>query len=363
MSFIRPNLETIIERVKGDLKEELSITAILRRSFLSAIAKAIAGVAHLLHGHMVFISKQIFPDQAELEYLEQWASIYGVERLSATFTNMSIDLVFTGAAVIPAGTTFKRSDGEIYSLDNEVNALSAGNISASVTAENYGSATNTDNGEIISLESPLANLDTDSIITATNVEGEDSETDESLRLRVVARIQAPPSGGTASDYINEMLAIAGVTRAWVLPGGLGEGTVLCYFTQDNDLDIIPDTAEIAVVQLAIDEFKPVTAEATVVAPVAKTLDLDIAISPNTQAVRDAVTGEIQDLIFRDSQVAGTYEGVGSTFDGIILLSKIDEAISIAAGEDDHNILSPTVDVTPALGELVILGTINFSTLV
>lgn len=363
MAFERPNLETIISRVKGDLKDELSITAILKRSFLSAIAKAVAGVAHLLHGHMVFISKQIFPDQAELEYLERWASIYGVARKTATFTNLSIDLVFTGAVVVPSGTTFKRSDGELYTLDNEITNTIAGTVTASITAANPGVIPNTDNAEILSLESPISNLESDATVTATNVEGEDTETDDSLRLRVVARIQAPPSGGTASDYINEALAVAGVTRAWVLPGGLGEGTVLVYFVQDNDNPILPSPAEIQTVQDAIDEFKPVTANATVVSPVGKTLDLEIAITPNTQAVRDAITGEIEDLILRESQVAGTYKTVGTFYDGIILLSKINEAISIASGEENHQIITPISDIIPAQGEIVILGTITYSTLV
>ena len=56
MAFQRPSLQDIIDRAEGDLKGALGITTILRRSFLAAIARAIAGVAHVLHGHLVFIS-------------------------------------------------------------------------------------------------------------------------------------------------------------------------------------------------------------------------------------------------------------------------------------------------------------------
>ncbi|MBW1784814.1 MAG: baseplate J/gp47 family protein [Deltaproteobacteria bacterium] len=363
MAFSRPTLQTILDRIKGDLKAELSITAILRRSFLSAMARAMAGATHILHGHLNFISKQIFPDQAEQEYLERWAGIYGVERKAATFTQLNIDIVFTAVATAVAGTSFKRSDGEIYTLNADVTSTGAETLSGTVTAENSGSDTNTDDSEIITLESPISGVDSEATVTSTAVEGEATETDESLRARVVARIQNPPAGGTAADYINEMLGVAGVTRAWVTPGGLGEGTVLCYFVQDEDLDIIPGAAEIATVQEAIDIFKPVTADAIVVAPVERTLDMSIALSPNTQAVRDAVTEEITDVVFRESQVSGSYKEVGAVFDGTVLISKLNEAISIAAGEEDHSIISPTDDIEAQFGEIVVLGTITFSNLV
>jgi len=363
MSFTRPDLQTIIDRVKGDLKSELSLTAILRRSVLSAIARAVAGVAHMLHGHMVFISKQIFPDQAEQEFLERWAGIFGVDRKTATFTQLAVDFVFTGAATIPVGSSFVRSDGETYTLDAEVSAIGAGTLSGQITADNSGIVPNTNNAEILSFVSVISSVDSDATVTATVTEGEDSETDDSLRSRVIARIQQPPSGGTASDYVNTALSVAGVTRAWVSPGLLGEGTVVIYFVGDNDVPIIPDAPEVAAVQVAIDAFKPVTAEATVVAPVPRLLNVSVSITPNTQAVRDAITSEIEDLILRDSHVSGSFKEVGSTNSGNILISKINEAISIAAGEDDHVLLSPTTDINPTTGEIVTLGTITFSTLV
>ena len=41
-----------------------------------------------------------------------------------------------------------------------------------------------------------------------------------------------------------------------------------------------------------------------------------------------MTAEIEDLLLRDSQVGGAYKQVGVNYDGIILLSKIDEAIKL-----------------------------------
>lgn len=363
MSFQRPSLQAIIDRVKGDFRAELQITSILRRTFLGALAKAIAGVSHVLHGHLVFISKQIFPDQAEQQYLERWAGIYGVERKAATYSQILIDIVFTDIATIPVGTEFKLSDGKIYFLNAEITSTGAETISGQVTAGSPGSDYNLLAGDLMSLTSPIGNIESDATVTAIAVEGEDQEGDQSLRARVIARIQQPPAGGTANDYIQETLSVAGVTRAWVSPGLIGEGTVVIYFVEDNDSPIIPDAAKIAEVQSAIDLFKPVTADAIVVAPIEKPLNLTIAISPNTITVQNAIIAEIKDLILRESNVSGSYKTVGSTYTGKLLLSKINEAISIAAGEEDHVLISPIADIEPTTGELITFGSITFQPLV
>ena len=94
----------------------------------------------------------------------------------------------------------------------------------------------------------------------------------------------------------------------------------------------------------------------------RSIDFDIAIKPNTQAVRDAVTAELEDLFLREAEVAGSYKQVGEQNDGRIPLSKINEAISAAQGEEDHVLNSPSAEIDPLTGDLLTVGTITFSTL-
>ena len=94
----------------------------------------------------------------------------------------------------------------------------------------------------------------------------------------------------------------------------------------------------------------------------------IKIKPNTQAVRDAVTTSLNDLIFRDAAPAGAYKTPSETFDGIVLLSRINESISIATGEEDHVITSingsaPENVVPSSDGELAEIGVITWQPLV
>lgn len=362
MAFVRPTLDVIIDRIKGDLKSALGITTILRRSFLDALAKALAGVTHTLHGHQVFISRQIFPDQAEAEFLVRWASIYNLQRKAATFANLTVSGTGINGTVIAPGTVFQRDDGIEYSTDAEA-TISGGVYLVSVTALSTGSAANIDNGEVLNLSSPLSGVDAAVSVSATVVEGEDEETDENLRVRLVERIQNPPAGGNAADFKNFALSVPGVTRAWVFPGHLGEGTVGVSFVEDDQTNIIPSPAKVAEVQTVIDLEGPISSDNIAFAPIAKVIDMTIAIKPNTQAVRDAVTLELKDLFAREAQVAGAYQGVDLTYSGAIPISKINEAISQAAGEEDHVLSIPTGDVLPTTGELAVVGTLIFLTLV
>jgi uncharacterized phage protein gp47/JayE len=79
--------------------------------------------------------------------------------------------------------------------------------------------------------------------------------------------------------------------------------------------------------------------------------MSIKLSPNTAAVQNAVRAEVGDLIDRDSEPGG-----------VILISRLREAVSLAAGEDNNRIDAPTADVTHAAGHMAVSGTFTFSAL-
>ena len=176
----------------------------------------------------------------------------------------------------------------------------------------------------------------------------------------------PPLGGSANDYIQWAREVTGVTRSWVLPLAYGPGTVGVSFVVDDEDPIIPSPAKVEEVQDYIDELKPVTALVTVFAPTELEMDLEIAIKPNTTEVQDAILAELQDLIDRDANLAGSYGGPSVINTGTILLSKINGAISIATGLEDFEIdtingITPA-NVVPSDGGLITLGTVTWSAL-
>lgn len=365
MAFTRPTLQELITRIENDFKSGLGLVTVLRRSFLGVLSRVLAALAHVLFGFLAFIEKQAFPDTATDEYLERWAGIWGVVRKPATFAQFIINLAGTSGTNVPVGSVFRRSDGVEYTTDVAV-TLTGSPTPVAMTAVVAGASGEVAVSDVITIVSPIAGLTSQATVTTIVIEPEDTEDDDSLRARLLDRIQNPPSGGAATDYIQWAREVAGITRAWVGPQALGPGTVVVYIVSDDEDPITPSPAKITEVFDYIDERRPVTANVTVVAPTLLPLNMSISIKPNNTATQNAIKQELEDLIFREASLAGAYEAPGELFDGKILLSRLNEAISIAIGEEDHlitliNAAAPA-DITPATGQLITLGTITWATL-
>ena len=349
MAFSRPSLQDLVERIQADFVSRLDIDGEpLRRSVIATLSRVMAGATHMLHGHLEYISKQIFPDVSEQEFLERQAALFDITRLAATFASGNVTFEGTNGTDIPGGTLLQRSDGAQYTTDATV-TIASGEATAAVTAVTAGAAGEAVAGVALSIVSPIAGI-TNTLVVATGglTGGADPETDESLRSRVIARMQAPPHGGASFDYVAWAKEVVGVTRAWVYPQELGPGTVTVRFVRDGDASIIPDGAEVTAVQDYIDAVRPVTANVTVVAPVSVPLNFTIDITPDTGAVRAAIEQELRDLLSREAEPGGT-----------ILISHIREAISVAAGETDHSLTVPNANVTHTTGQIATFGAITW----
>jgi len=345
--------------VRSDFKTELNLSTILRRSFIEAYSKAISGASHTLHGYLDYLSLQLFTDTMDEENLLRDGTIYGVARNEATIAELNITITFTGAATVAAGTAYQHGSGQTYTIKNDVTAIGAGTEAGIIVADEAGAAATLAAAETVTLTSPIANVQSSAVVDSTAFEGEDQESIESYRSRVLARKQAPPQGGTNQDFKNYALSVPGITRAWVIPGRLGPGTVTVYVVEDDETPIFPDQAKLDEVFDAISELMPVEVDLFVVAPVEREMNPIIRLKPNTAAVQAAVQTELEDLIARSAQVRGTLENSTDIYDGIIRVSQVREAISIAQGEEDHVLVFPTEDFQPQEGGILTLGTITF----
>jgi uncharacterized phage protein gp47/JayE len=346
----RPTLAELIKRAINMLNSYLPGTdAALRRANTNALAKMHAGGVHGLHGHLAYIAQQVIYDTAEMEYLERWAAIWGITRKAAEYASGPVDFTGITGSVIPAGTELQDGNQNIYTLDADV-TLAEGVCSGVVTASVAGVDGNADEDVTLTLVSAIEGVDTAASVGVGGITGGfDTESDDDLRGRFLARIRQAPHGGAEFDYEAWALEVAGVTRAWCYPQQQGLGTVGVTFVCDDQVDsIIPSAATVAAVQAHIDLVRPVTADVLVYAPTPVALDLTISLTPATVAVKAAVTAELEDLILREAIPGGT-----------ILVSHIREAISIAAGETDHALTSPAADVTHSAGEIAVLGTITW----
>ncbi len=351
MAFERPTFTELRERVEADISDRLNVGPLLARSVLIVLARVIAGEDHLLHGHLASLADQVVPDRADSANLERWANLYGVFRKPAEFATGSITFTGTNGTVIPQGTQTRRVDGTQF--ETTVGAtVTAGVALITVQALVAGDAGDTPATTELSLVSPIAGIDSAAIVDSNGLAGgAETESNEDLLTRFRAKARSSDSIGTKSSYELFALEVSEVTRAFALGGHFGAGTVGLTFTIDNDpAGPIPGVGKVAEVQAYLDDGRtPITATLTVFAPAAAPLDPEIQLIPDTASIRESVTAALADLIFDEAEPGGT-----------LLLSRIREAISTAAGEEDHVLVSPTANVTTAAGTLTTLGTITFS---
>jgi uncharacterized phage protein gp47/JayE len=319
-----------------------------------AQARAEAGVAHGLHGHLDYLADQLHPATADEEHLYLHAGWWTIPRKDPEAAIGSVDVVGTDGSVILAGKVLQRGDGVEYSVDAEVE-VAGGTASVAVTCSDASQGGNADPGVTLTFVETISGVQSKTTVDALGLTGgADIEDLEDWRGRLEARVQRPPQGGRNSDYKTWALEVAGVTRVWVFDNWLGYGTVGVFFVRDGDDEFIPDAAEVQTVFDYIGEVRPAGMKGFyALAPVAGPVDMTISLEPNTSAVRALVKAELEDLFRREAQVE---DGNGS---GTMKISHIKEAISLADGETDHALVTPAVNPAFNKGEIGTLGVITF----
>lgn len=353
MPFNRPSLADLNARLVSNIDSRTDGQPRLRRSMFNIFAAVVAGANHEMYGFQAYNAKQILPDTADETHFERHASIEGTTRNSSEYAVGQCEVTGEDGSIIEAGRHLKRADAVEYTVDEEV-TITGGEALISVTAVEPGADGNADPGVSLSFIDTLPGVDNQAIVNANGISnGTDIEQLESWRERHMENIQSPAQGGAALDYVRWAKEVPGVTRAWQYPGEMGAGTVTVRFVRDNDDNIIPDAAEVQAVYDHIFTKRPVTAGLYVVQPVPVPLDLSIALAPNTSVVKVAVKKEIDDLLARE---AIPEDGTGK---GTIKRTHITEAISIAEGETDHQLASPTEDATLSIGQIFVPGEITW----
>lgn len=345
MPFNRPTLSELKTRVQADMVSRLELVGgIMRRSVVGVLSAVFAGCSHILHGHLDWISNQVMTDTMDDDYLLREASIYGIKQKPAVKATGNIKFLGEAGAVVPAGSILKRSDGVFFITKED------GLSEVKIEAQEAGFIGNSETGIVLSLVTPISAVQNNATVLADGISGgSDIEDIESLRSRILFRKSKPPMGGAKHDYVAWALSVPGVTRAWCLPHIDGLGSVGVLFVRDND-DFIPDAGEVQTVQDYIESVRPVTASSVYVsAPTPVAVDFTLTITPDTEAVRDAVREEIAAFIRREAEPGAT-----------LYLSRISESISASLSEYYHQIVSPVANVTFDPDEIGILGTVTFS---
>lgn len=348
MPFERPDLPRLIDQGAAEFESRLpGVLARVRNSVVGVLNRVLAGGLSALYKYVDYLALQFYPDTCAPDALPAHGALWDKPRLPAAAAVGTVQFVGINGAAVPLGTVVQRPDGVQYNTTAAA-LIAAGVASVPVVAVAAGQAGNAAVATPLILTTPVNNVNAVASAFTALAGGADVEAIEPWRARILARIRKPPQGGADFDYTAWALEVPGVTRAWVYPGEQGPGTVVVRFVRDDDATQIPDAGEVAAVQSYIDALRPVTATTYVLAPVATLQNFSITLLPDTPAIRAAVTAELTELYRRAAKPGGT-----------MLITHQREAISSAAGETDHVLVTPNANQVYTVGQMPTLGNITW----
>lgn len=247
----------------------------------SPIPTALGPAAWLLEGFYLSLNQvQLtgFVQTATGQSLDYLAVIAGLTRYPAS---AAVRLGVFNTAV-PIGSRFSTINGT-DSINFIVTAATDTANQYQLTAETTGSIGNDYTGPILPITA-IPGL-TSAQITDILVPGDDEETDDALRERLITSLNDRPFGGNIASYRENILAIDGVGGVQIYPTWNGGGTVKCSIL---GADFLPASAELVEnVQNAIDPppnqglglgLAPIGAAVTVVSPSALTVNVSATVT-------------------------------------------------------------------------------------
>lgn len=347
--FSRPTLPALINRLRTDLLSRLDQDDELRRADAEVYARVQAEGLNGLYGYLDWQAQQYLPDLAGQEGVERWSTMLGEWYSAATAASGSIPVVGTVGASIPLTARWQNASGVLYKPVAAV-LLSSSPQNIDIVCEATGVAGNLASGQVLTLISPLAGVQSQATVPVAGITGGDAADGvEELRAKVLRRLSTPPQGGSKDDYVTWALAAhPSVTRAWVYPLEQGSNTVVVRVVCDGLASPVPTAGVLAAVQAYIDARSPVTAAVYVLAPVAVAVNFTIDLTPDTTDIRSKVAASLADLLRREASPGGT-----------LLRTHIAEAISLSTGETNHVLSVPTADVVMTTGQFAVMGAITW----
>lgn len=349
MGFPRPTLRELVATAVGDISSRTRGSAYIKKSAERVLASVQAALANGLHGHFEWLQRQALPTTADIEGLIAWGVWLKIPRKGPT--KAIGQAVFYGCVPgtnPPIGTQLQTVDGIVFETTTMYSATAEGTWLVWIKAVSAGSASNLIVDTPLALVSPYSGMSSNGFVRYQTTGGTDTEYIEDYRARILDGLRLPPAGGGPGDYEKWALEIPGVTRAWEIGNQMGFGTVSVAFVMDDRASPIPLAADVVAVQANIDAKRPLDMRAVYVqAPIPAYYYLTVRISPNTDAVRAAITKELRYLFARETALATP-----------LSVSKVDEAISTATGEDTHVILSQS-SLDPGPWGILVFGGVSF----
>ena len=380
MPWSTPTLRDVRSLVRDAVHASLpGADANVPNSVLRVLSDNQGALCHLTLQYVDWLALQLLPDTAEAEWLDRHGDIWLVNADGSTGRKLATLAYGTASfqgtidgSIVPAGTQLQSGVGmpvgsgspnEVISFEllEDIVTSDSGPVPGNIRALDPGSFGNLPDGSSLSIgQNPVPGVSNE-VMVIHLTGGVDTESDDDLRARILFRIQQPPMGGDANDYVAWALSCPGVTRAWAATE-MGIGTITVRFMMDDlraDQGGFPTNEDIAMVTAYIDSVRPITTkDRWVLAPVPEPINFTIrSVIPDTDEVRADIEVSVKDMLRQRAAPAHSINGqlVPAT---TIYVAWVSEAIMNAAG-----VVSFTLDmldhVMPYNGSLGVLGTILY----
>lgn len=342
MAHTAPTFAALKARVEQDFS---ALAALLRTGLTVAWAKLVRG----MHVHIEWVDKQCSPLTCDLDRLYDYATLYNVDRLDATFATGQILITGNIGAFVLVDTLLRADNGLDYAVTSAVE-LAAGSNLVSIECTTAGADGNLSAGAVLTFIETQSGVDSETTVNSSGITGGAAQEDVELwRTRVVDEWQAATVlGGRAGknvDYIAwAKAAHPSVTGALVFRHVLGDGTVLVRPVCNGLTGRLPTSAVLAAVSAKLITVAPATADWRVASPLQHfiTVNLDLAAGVDSEANRTLISTAINNLILSKASETST-----------LLMAELDAAIASVTTQYTRN--APTADITVNTGAVFVLA--------
>lgn len=340
-----------IDEIYQDMRNEYTRATGIVLSDSGDMALRMQTFAAQLHSLWIqanWVRRQAFPQTANGEYLDYHARLRGLERGGATAAMGEIEFYLNEAAEsplsVPPGTVCLAQGGTEF-VTLTPGSIPAGGLSCTVraAAREAGSAGNVPAGSIVTMvRAPVGVFGCVNPMGFTG--GEDSESDDTLRARVLKSYRRLPNGANAAFYEMQALSVTGVAKATVIPRANGIGTVGVYIASDSGM---PSGELVAEVAETLGAQREICVDITVSAPEAVDVTVNLEL-------------EIESGHGFDDVAAAVRRALGAYFSGErlgenVLLARLGSIVFAVEGVRNYRFNLPASDIPISVSQLPVLS--------
>lgn len=345
------DFESIRERIKSYLENPTSkIEGTFSMDHIGAVSQELARIIAM---EVLPIPDTVLLDTATNDYLDRRAIDFNETRTPAEKATGLLQFEGDENTIIPIKTVVGYHDLRFETTESGVIENGIATVFAQCMIEGT-----IGNIEANSIDNCISTITGISAVTNLDIfmGGVDLETDDSLRNRILEKIQKPITSGNKNHYIYWAKQVSGVGEVRVISCWNGNGTVkVIVLSSEGD---VPDDVIIENVANYIEENRPIGAEVTVAKAIPVFIDIEVELSFSTsytlsvikEEIKRAITTYLGSIAFVDETVLSYYKIGDIIFD----VSGVLDIFSYTINGDIFSI-TPQFEEFFVLNEVVING--------